>query len=107
MRSPNLSAVILAAFWPCNCQRKRMRSSALSSAALPPVSHPDSRSLNRYASNEVGPRRRKIIVAHLEDCAACRETVQRVREAARKFRDFERLALIRFAEDSDRLPPSL
>lgn len=71
--------------------------------------HPDSRLLSRYASNEVGRRRKKTIAAHLEECSACQDTVRRVREAARRFRDFERLALTRFAlaQDSDRLPPSL
>lgn len=71
--------------------------------------HPASLVLSRYASNEVGPRRSKTIAAHLEECGACRDTVRRVREAARRFRDFEKLALTRFAlaQDSDRLPPSL
>lgn len=71
--------------------------------------HPDSRLLSRFASNEVGPRRRKIIGAHLKECSVCRDTVRRVREATRKFRDFERLALTRFAlaQDADRLPPCL
>ena len=67
----------------------------------PATNHPAARLLSRYVSNEVGPRRRKMIAAHLEQCSACLESARRVRDAARRFRDFERLALKQFALAQD------
>ena len=63
-----------------------------------PACHPTERALQRYASNETGPQRKKKVVKHLEDCPECRGAITRLRELARRFRDFERCAIASFAQ---------
>ena len=62
--------------------------------------HPTERSLGRYAVNEMGPQRKKIVVRHLETCADCRKTVARLVEISRRFRDLERRAIAHVAQES-------
>jgi anti-sigma factor RsiW len=54
---------------------------------------PDERWLARFASNEMGPQRKKKVTRHMESCAACRGKVARHHEMARRYRDFERQAI--------------
>jgi hypothetical protein len=56
--------------------------------------HPPDRLLGRYAANEVGPQRKKKLSLHLESCIECRREVSRLREISRRFRDFERQAIL-------------
>jgi anti-sigma factor RsiW len=55
--------------------------------------HPPERALTRYVSNEIGPRRKKVVYQHLEACEECRKSVARLRAIARTFRDWERSAI--------------
>jgi hypothetical protein len=55
--------------------------------------HPPELWLYRFASNDVGARRKKTIALHLEACAECRQRVGRHRELGRRFRDMERIAI--------------
>lgn len=54
------------------------------------VPHPTELWLARFAANDMGPKRKKVVAAHLETCAECRNIVSRHRELARRYRDFER-----------------
>jgi anti-sigma factor RsiW len=56
--------------------------------------HPEERVLSRYVSNELGPRRKKVVVQHLEACEHCRKSVARLNAIARTFRDWERSAIM-------------
>ena len=58
-----------------------------------PQSHPTELWLARFASNDVGSKRKKSVALHLETCAECRKIVARHRELARRYRDFERRAI--------------
>jgi len=55
--------------------------------------HPDDRQLGRFASNEVGTQRKKVLARHLESCEECRSKVSRFRAVARRFRDIEHQAI--------------
>ena len=55
--------------------------------------HPPEQALRRYASEDLGHRRRKLVGQHLEDCIGCRQTVTHFRTVFRRFRDFERSAI--------------
>jgi hypothetical protein len=55
--------------------------------------HPTQRSLSRYASNEMGSRRKKVVLQHLDICEDCRKNVVRYHALARTFRDWERSAI--------------
>jgi hypothetical protein len=57
------------------------------------LSHPSELWLARFASNDVGLKRRKSFALHLEACADCRKIVSRHREMVRRYRDFERCAI--------------
>lgn len=50
--------------------------------------------LRRYVSNDLGPRPRKVLIEHLEQCRECRAAVGLLRETRRRLRDFERLAIM-------------
>ena len=54
-----------------------------------------------FASNEMGPRAKRGVVAHLEGCAECRKIVARHREIARRFRDLERKAIAHVASQTE------
>lgn len=56
-------------------------------------SHPNDRQLGRFAANEMGTQRRKVLARHLEDCSECRNKVSRFRAVARRFRDIENQAI--------------
>ncbi len=56
--------------------------------------HPAERALRRYVSNEMGVRRKKVVVQHLEACEHCRKSVARLHAIARTFRDWERSAIM-------------
>jgi anti-sigma factor RsiW len=58
------------------------------------VAHPPERALNRYVSNEMGARRKKIVVRHLEACEDCRKSVAKLHAIARTFRDWERSGIM-------------
>jgi anti-sigma factor RsiW len=62
------------------------------------TTHPPERALSRYVSNEMGPRRKKVVVQHLETCADCRKSVARLHAIARTFRDWERTAIAQVAQ---------
>jgi anti-sigma factor RsiW len=55
--------------------------------------HPTERTLRQYVSNELGSRRKQIVVEHLEACHECRKAVTDFREVARRFRDLEKVAI--------------
>ncbi len=55
--------------------------------------HPPARTLDRYVSNEIGPRRKKVVSQHLDGCEDCRKSVARLHTIARTFRDWERSAI--------------
>jgi len=55
--------------------------------------HPTELWLARFASNDAGIKRRKMVALHLETCAECRIIVSRHRELTRRYRDFERRAI--------------
>ena len=57
--------------------------------------HPSEQSLRRYVANEMGTVRKKKLATHLDQCPGCRALSGRIHEVARRFRDFERLALAR------------
>ena len=54
---------------------------------------PAERWLARFASNNMGPQRRRKLARHLETCADCRKKVSGHREIARRYRDMERLVI--------------
>jgi hypothetical protein len=56
--------------------------------------HPSERVLGRYVANEVGQQRKRGLLLHLESCTECRTEVNRLREISRRFRDFERRAIL-------------
>lgn len=60
--------------------------------------HPTERVLNRYASNQIGPRGKKTVVQHLEGCEDCRKAVTRLHSIARTFRDWERVGIMQAAQ---------
>jgi anti-sigma factor RsiW len=62
------------------------------------VVHPPERALNRYVSNEMGPRRKKVVTQHLETCHECRKAVARLHAIARTFRDWERSGIMQVAQ---------
>jgi predicted anti-sigma-YlaC factor YlaD len=55
--------------------------------------HPTERALNSYVANEMGARRKKVVVQHLESCEGCRKSVVRLHALARTYRDWERSAI--------------
>ena len=55
--------------------------------------HPPERALGRYAANEMGPGTQKRLKGHLQQCSECRTRVGNMRELARRFKDFERMAI--------------
>ncbi|HUA20493.1 MAG TPA: hypothetical protein VMB25_17215 [Bryobacteraceae bacterium] len=55
--------------------------------------HPPAEILEVFATNDMGPRRKKKVVQHLEGCAECRSQLAKIREARRRVRDLLRLAL--------------
>jgi hypothetical protein len=59
-----------------------------------PTAHPTELWLARFASNDVGSKRKKTVALHLETCADCRQVVSRHRELARRYRDLERRAIL-------------
>jgi anti-sigma factor RsiW len=68
--------------------------------ALPPGAaqdHPPDRALTRYVANEMGPARKRKLSEHLQQCSECRNRVGKIREFARRFRDFERVAIMHAA----------
>ncbi len=66
--------------------------------------HPTERALQRYASNECGPQRRKKVAKHLEECSDCRASVIRLHDVARRFRDFEGAAIASFRATIKTIP---
>ena len=58
-----------------------------------PAGHPSENFLKLYASNDIGPRRRKRVADHLEQCQECRIQLAQIREARRRLRELLRLAL--------------
>jgi anti-sigma factor ChrR (cupin superfamily) len=56
--------------------------------------HPADRALGRYACNEMGARRKKVVVRHLEGCEQCRKAVARIHTLTRTFRDWEKSAIM-------------
>ena len=56
--------------------------------------HPADRVLNRFVSNDMGLRRKKLVVKHLEACPDCRKSVARLHAIARTFRDWERSSIM-------------
>jgi hypothetical protein len=62
--------------------------------------HPPERALRRYVSNEMGARRKKVVVQHLEACEQCRKAVARLNAIARTFRDWERSGILQVAQES-------
>ncbi len=64
------------------------------------ASHPPERALSRYVSNEMGPRRKKTVVQHLEACEDCRKYVAKLHAVNRTFRDWERTAIAQVAQAS-------
>jgi len=68
------------------------------SMELKPPAHPPERALNCYVSNEMGPRRKKVVVEHLETCEDCRKSVARLHAIARTFRDWERSGIMQAAQ---------
>jgi hypothetical protein len=50
--------------------------------------------LARFASNDMGPRRKKIVTRHTENCAVCRGKITRHHEMARCYRELERRAIV-------------
>ncbi len=50
--------------------------------------------LARFASNDMGLQRKKKVTRHTVNCAACRAKVTRHHEMARRYRDFERQAIV-------------
>jgi hypothetical protein len=56
--------------------------------------HPADRVLSRFVSNEMGLRRKKVVVKHLEACQDCRKSVARLNAIARTFRDWERSSIM-------------
>jgi hypothetical protein len=61
------------------------------------VMHPAERTLSRYVSNEMGTRRKRLVVRHLEACQNCQKSVARLRVLSRTFRDWERTAIMQAA----------
>jgi predicted anti-sigma-YlaC factor YlaD len=61
------------------------------------IAHPTERALGRFAANEMGSQRKKMVTRHLENCAECRNAVSRLHEIARRFRDLERRAIAHVA----------
>jgi len=55
--------------------------------------HPLVELLELYATNDIGPKRRKKVTQHLEGCAGCRAELSRIREARRRLRDLLAMAL--------------
>jgi|SRR5581483_5834297 len=67
---------------------------AVASPAAPvAASHPTDRCLSRFVSGEIGPRRKKMITRHIENCSACGQEAARLRQIRRTFRDLERTAI--------------
>jgi len=64
--------------------------------------HPTERSLARFAANDMGPQRKKVIVRHLETCQDCRKAVTRFHDIARRYRDLERRAIQHVATEFGR-----
>jgi anti-sigma factor ChrR (cupin superfamily) len=76
--------------------------SAKPSSLLADTSHPTERVLARFASNEMGPQRKKLIARHLETCPDCRKAVTRFHDIGRRYRDLERRAIQHVASGIDR-----
>ena len=76
--------------------------SAKPSSSTSGTSHPTERVLARFASNEMGPQRKKLIARHLETCPDCRKAVTRFHDIARRYRDLERRAIQYVASGIDR-----
>jgi hypothetical protein len=62
------------------------------------TAHPPERALRRYVSNEMGPRRKKVLVQHLEGCPECRTSVAKLNAIARTFREWERNGIMQMAQ---------
>ncbi len=60
--------------------------------------HPTERVLSRFAANEMGTRRKKVVAQHLETCEDCRRVVARHHAIARTFRDWERSGILQAAQ---------
>jgi len=69
-----------------------------------PACHPTQRALQRYASNECGPQRKKKMPEHLEECPDCRATVIKLHDVSRRFRDFEGAAIASFRATIKTIP---
>jgi len=61
------------------------------SAAAP--DHPFVEVLELYATNDMGPRRKKKVAQHLEQCVECRTQLAQIRDLRRRLRDLLRSAL--------------
>jgi hypothetical protein len=70
------------------------------------VAHPADRALGRYASNEMGARRKKVVVRHLETCEQCRTAVTRIHTLTRTFRDWEKSAIMYMTQSERNLRSS-
>ncbi|HTR38592.1 MAG TPA: zf-HC2 domain-containing protein [Bryobacteraceae bacterium] len=64
----------------------------MQSAAAP--DHPFVEVLELYATNDMGPRRKKKVAQHLEQCAECRTQLAQIRDLRRRLRDLLRSALV-------------
>jgi hypothetical protein len=69
------------------------------SSSISGTSHPTERVLRRFACNEMGPQRKKLIARHLETCSDCRKAVTRLHDIARRYRDLERRAIQQVARE--------
>lgn len=52
--------------------------------------HPTKRCLSRFVLDEMGARRKKTIILRIENCSACKQEADRLRQMRRTFRDLEK-----------------
>jgi hypothetical protein len=59
----------------------------------PALIHPLEATLKRYVEHTMGPRRKALLLRHLKVCGECRDSIVRLQEISRRFRDLERVAI--------------